>query len=335
VKYLIERGAQIDIFAAAQQNMIDVIRKWVEADADVVHAAGPDGQRALHFACSREVIDYLLEKGANIHARDIDHRATAAQWMVGDRRLLCHYLIDRGAEPDIFMVCALGDTDLVRSLLDADPDVVNKRIGQPDYPPVSLAPGLHIYVYTFGDNKSPHQIAHQHGHQSVYELLLERSSTQRRFIAACEVGDSNTAQLLLRGEPKIGEMLGYQDQRLLADAAWENNLEAVRVMLEAGFNTHVPGAEASTPLDRAAFHGFSDLVKLLLKYNPPLTLQNQYGASPLDSAIYGSVHSWRQEGDFPATVEALIQAGSKVNPTAVPSGNEAVDAVLRRYLNNS
>lgn len=335
VQYLIERGAQVDIFAAAQQNMIDVIRKLVEADPDLVHAKGPDGQRALHFARSREVIDYLLEKGADLHTRDIDHRATAAQWMIGDRPSLCRYLIDRGAEPDIFMVCALGDTDLVRNLLDANPDSVNKRIGQPDYLPVPLAPGLHIYVYTFGDNQSPHQIARQHGHQSVYELLLERSSVQRRFVAACERGDSSTAQSILRDEPKIAETLSYQDQRLLADAAWENDIEAVRVMLEAGFNPHVRGADASTPLDRAAFHGFNDLVKLLLKYNPPLTLQNQYGGRPLDSAIYGSVHSWRQEGNFPATAEALIEAGSKVNPTAVPSGNEAVDAVLRRYLNEN
>ncbi len=332
-QYLIERGAKVDVHAAAEQGMMDMLRQLIEADPTLVHAKGPDGQRPLHFARSREVIDFLLEQGANINARDVDHCGTAAQWMVDDRSQLCRYLLQRGAAVDIFMACALGDSDLVKTLLDADPDVINRRIGQENYPPVPLAPGRHIYVYTFGDNKSPHQIARKYGYHRLYQLLLERSSSQRQFVAACERADAETAGSILKANPNIAASLPDQDQRLLADAAWENELEAVRVMLEAGFDPHVRGADESTPLDRAAFHGFVDVVNLLLQHNPPLTLKNCYRGRPLESAIYGSVHSWRRDGDFPATVEALIQAGSKVAADSVPSGNEAVDTVLRRYLN--
>jgi ankyrin repeat protein len=253
--------------------------------------------------------------------------------MVDDRSQLCRYLLKRGAESDIFMACALGDTDLVKILLDADPDAVNRRIGQGNDPHVPRAPGMHIYMYTFGDNKSPHQVALKYGYRQLYQLLLERSSPQRQFVAACERADAETARSMLREFPNIAASLPDQDQRLLADAAWENELEAVRVMLEAGFDPHVRGADDSTPLDRAAFHGFSAVVNLLLQHKPPLTLHNQYGARPLDSAIYGSVHSWRRDGDFPATVEALIKAGSNVYPESFPSGNDGVDAVLLRYLN--
>lgn len=332
-QYLIERGAKVDIHAAVEQGMMDVIRELIAADPALVTAKGPDGQHPLHFACSIEVIDYLLEHGADIHARDVDHCGTAAQWMVDDRSRLCRYLIERGAEADIFMACALGDSDLVKTLLDADPDVINKRIGGGDYPPVPPAPGSHTYIYSLGNNKSPHQIARQHGYHKLYEMLLERSSPQRRFIAACERADTETARSILQEFPDIVASLPYQDQHVMVDAAWNNELAVVSVMLEAGFDPQMRGAEDSTPLDRAAFHGFSEVVKLLLHHNPPLTVHNKYGARPLDSAIYGSVHSWRRDGDFPATVEALIEAGSEVKPDSVPSGNDAVDAVLRRYLN--
>lgn len=332
-QYLIERGAKVDVHAAAEQGMMDVLREMIATDPTLLHAKGPDGQRPLHFARSIEVIDFLLEQGADINARDLDHCGTAAQWMVDDRSRLCRYLIERGAEADIFMACALGDSDLAKTLLDADPDVLNKRIGQADYPPVPPAPGRHIYFYSMGGNKSPHQVARQYGYHKLYRMLLERSSPQRRFVAACERADAETARSVLKEYPDIAASLPYQDQRILADAAWENEFEAVKAMLEAGFDPHVYGAEDSTPLDRAAFHGFIDVVNLLLQHDPLLAERNKHGARPLDSAIYGSVHSWRQDGDFPATVAALIQAGSKVDPNAVPSGNEDVDAVLRRYLN--
>lgn len=332
-RYLIEHGAVVDVHAAAEQGMMDRLRQLITADPTLVDAKGPDGQRPLHFARSTEVIDYLLEHGADINARDVDHCSTAAQWMVGDRPQLCRYLIQRGAEADIFMACALGDSNLVKTLLDADPDVLNRRIGQDDYPPVPRAPGLHMYAYTFGGNQSPHQIARRYGHQQLYHLLLERSSPQRRFVTACERADIETIRAMLREFPDMVASLPHQDQRLLADAAWENRFEAVRVMLEAGFDPHVRSSDESTPLDRAAFHGFIDVVNLLLQHNPPLTLRNSYGGRPLDSAIYGSVHSWRKDGDFPATVEALIKAGSEIRAESFPSGNEAVDAVLRRYLN--
>lgn len=67
-RYLMERGAQVDVHAVAEQGMMDVLRQLIEADPTLVHAQGPDGQRPLHFARSTEVIDYLLEKGADIDA---------------------------------------------------------------------------------------------------------------------------------------------------------------------------------------------------------------------------------------------------------------------------
>jgi ankyrin repeat protein len=226
------------------------------------------------------------------------------------------------------MLTRLGDIDRLKDLLNANPSLVDKRIGQADYPAVPLSPGGHIYLYSLGDNKSVHQIATEYGHQKLHELLLER-----RFVAACERGDTETVQTMLQSSPDLPCRLQPQDQRLLVDAAWENRLETVKLMLQAGFDPHAQSGDGSTALHSAAFHGFSEIVKLLLDYNPPLNLRNEYGARPLDSALYGTVHSWRHDGDFPATVEALLKAGSRPVSDAQSTGNAAVDVLLAPYLN--
>ena len=50
--YLIERGAHVDIHAAARLGMFDRLKSLVEADAGLVRARGGDGQTPLHFAAS-------------------------------------------------------------------------------------------------------------------------------------------------------------------------------------------------------------------------------------------------------------------------------------------
>ncbi|MEO8611004.1 MAG: ankyrin repeat domain-containing protein [Chloroflexota bacterium] len=332
VAYLIGRGATVDIHAAVAQGMTDILEKLLTADPELVDAKGPDGQRPLHFARSTAMIDFLLDHGADINARCVDHCGTAAQYRVAEHPDLARHLLQRGAQPDIFMVCALGDTTLVKTLLDADAEVVNKRIGDADYPPVPPAPGGHIYTYNLGSNRSPHQIAQKFGQDAVYQLLLEHSSLTRRFVAACERADLETMQSILRDTPDIAKSLSDGDQRLLVDAAGANHAAGVKVLLEIGFDPHAANREGMTALHSAAFHGFAPLVKLLLQYDPQLDRKNNYGGTPLSTAVYGVTHSWRHDSDFPATIEALIAAGSKVEPEWIPSGNAAIDAILRRAL---
>ena len=59
-------------------------RAMLAEDPARVHERGGDGQTPLHFARSRAVVDLLLDAGADIDARDVDHRSTAAEWMLGD-----------------------------------------------------------------------------------------------------------------------------------------------------------------------------------------------------------------------------------------------------------
>ncbi|HET7560026.1 MAG TPA: ankyrin repeat domain-containing protein [Limnochordia bacterium] len=327
---LIKRGAKIDIHAAAGLGRLDLVRELVAADPALVNAKGGDGQRPLHFAATTKIIDFLLDHGAEIDARDLDHLGTPAQYKVREPEL-CRHLIRRGAAVDIFMACALGDVELARRVLDADPDCITARIGDGGYPPVPDAPGGHIYFYKLAPGHTPHQVATRLAPQAVYDLLMARSPAVQRLLAACDRADAAAVRRLLAETPDLLTKLDPDQRGAMAAAAWENRLEAVRVMLDAGFDPHWEGAERSTPLERAAWHGFADVVGLLLERDPkpPLEHRNQYGATPLGMCLHGSQHSWRKDGDHAAVAEMLIAAGAAL-PDRI-SGSDAVAAVLRRH----
>src|SRR5215470_17243465 len=143
VEFLTERGAELDAHAASRLGMIAKLRELVAADPSVVHARGGDGQTPLHFASTVEVAEFLLANGAAIDARDVDHESTPAQYMLRvtqarhfprDRQDIARYLVAQGCQTDIFMAAALGDLELVRRHLDADPDCIRTRVSEKYFP---------------------------------------------------------------------------------------------------------------------------------------------------------------------------------------------------------
>lgn len=120
--------------------------------------------------------------------------------------------------------------------------------------------------------------------------------------------------------------------RRVRTRAQDLNLDAVRRMLEAGWPADARGQHGGTALHWAAFHGGTDLVRLILHFKPPLeVVDGAYNATPLFWALYGSEHGWsRQTGDYVGTVKALLQAGAKP-PTNI-AGSPAVQAVLRELV---
>ena len=97
--YLIERGAEVDAWAAAGLGMRDRLAAIVSADPPVVDRPGPDGMWPLHYAASPGIARFLIDSGADIDARCIDHHGTAAQWGLGFTNMeLTRFLLDEGAE---------------------------------------------------------------------------------------------------------------------------------------------------------------------------------------------------------------------------------------------
>jgi hypothetical protein len=329
--YAIKRGAFVDIHAAARLGMIDRVRELIASDPKLVNARGGDGQTPLHFASTIDIAAYLLDQGADIDARDVDHESTPAQYMIDDRQDVARYLIQRGCKTDILMAAALGDIDLVRRHLDADPTSIRMCVSAEFFPMVSLKSGGTIYQWKLGWYLSPHRVARKWGHDEVYKLLMDRSPDEVKLIEACWLGDEATLQALGASRPDLARRLPAADQRQVAHAARNNETAVVCAMLKAGLPVDARSQHNATVLHWAAFHGNCEMVNAILPLGPPLeATDSDFNGTPLGWAIYGSENGWSsQTGDFSATVEVLIQAGACL-PEQL-GDTEVVREVLRRH----
>jgi ankyrin repeat protein len=330
--YLISRGAVVDIHAAARLGMIDRIREFLAADPQLVHARGGDGQFPLHFASTVEIASLLLDSGADIDARDIDHESTALQYMVSirpHRHDVAKYLISRGAHTDILAASALGDLASVERILNDDPETIRITVNERHFPKRDPRAGGSIYFFGFGFTRSPHMIAHQFGHTAVFDLLMQRSAPWLRLVQAAEIGDESLAQQILQQHPTIFSRLAATAARRIVGVALRNNTRALELLLGYGWPPNATLENNQTALHYAAWHGNLAMAQALLQHNATVNVfETEHGGSPLGWALHGSLNSWeRDKGDYPAVVKALLAAGADIpKPEGRPL--EAAEEVL-------
>jgi Ankyrin repeats (3 copies)/Ankyrin repeat len=329
-EYAIRRGAMVDAHAAARLGFLDTLRGLLAANPARAHERGGDGQTPLHFASNVPIAELLLQHGADVDARDLDHGSTPVQWMIRERQDVAKHLVKRGCKTDILMAAALGDIELVRRHLDTDPESIRMRVTSEYFPMIDHRAGGTIYQWTLGWYVSAHDVARQFGHESVLSLLMDRSPADVKLVAECWRANGSAVREILKQNPGLAARLPAPYLQDVARAARNNNLPALRVLLEAGLLVDSYSQNA-TPLHWAAFHGNAEMTRVILRYNPPLELADPgYQSTPLGWAIYGSVNGWHREtGDYPATVEALLKAGAKIPEKF--GGTEAVNEVIRRF----
>lgn len=340
---LIARGAVVDIFAAAHLGMFDRIRELVEADRSLVTARGGDGKTALHCATRLDIAEYLLDRGAAIDARDVDHGSTAAQYLIRDAPRVVRMLVDRSAWFDVFIAVGLRDRALVERCLREDPESLDHRTWQGRYTtpgsgePTPETAAYHrgdIYRWVFGHNVSVVDAARMLGFDDMVDLLLAHATPAQKLLAACAAADRAAAEAVVSEHPDVVSTLSPGQSRLIADRGHANDTAAVTLMLDLGFNALVPGPDNFEAIRWAVFLGNAELTRRLLQHNPPLnTPDRSYGGTLLGNCLYGAVCGWGADsGDFVTTVQLLLDAGEEVKPRFLPTGVEDLDAMLRAAL---
>jgi ankyrin repeat protein len=334
---LIAAGAIPDACAAAHLGRTDLLSRMIADDPTRVHERGGDGQTPLHFASSRAVIDLLLDAGADIDARDVDHRSTAAEWMLEQKRGagrfdLAGYLVERGASVDIFLAAALGLTDKVRAMLRENPKLLDLRTAEGNYaekPPSSY----HIYMWTIGDSRSPLDVAAQFEQPETIAAMLEFASPLQRLLLACRRGDEASARALLRENPGIVGSMTLGDHRAITNAAWNGDGRAVALMSDLGFDPRIEGHDGGTALHCAAWQGSVETVAVLLRRRDArelLTIKDShYGATPLGWCFHGSRFG-NTSHDHVGIAKLLLEAGARPGPGPVEA-SPAVEAVLASW----
>jgi hypothetical protein len=342
---LIERGATVDVFAAAHLGMFDRLRALVDADPALVHARGGDGKTALHSARTVEIARYLLDRGADIDARDVDHESTAAQYLVRDVPDVARLLVDRGAWFDIYLAIGLRDRALVERCLRDDPHALDHRTGQGLYavahngrtPATREAIGNRrgdTYRWVFDHHISPVGAAVLLGFDDMVALLLAHASPVQRLLAACATADRLGAERIVAEHPGLVAGLTPEQQRLIAERAYAGDTAGVALMMDLGFDVRATGPDRADALHWAGFLGNVDMLHVLLRRDPAIGVRDgSYGGTPLQGCIHGAVHGWRRaEGDFPDAARLLLAAGERIEAADLPTGRDDLDAVLRDHL---
>jgi ankyrin repeat protein len=328
--YAIERGARLDAHSAARLGRLGTLRELLAGDPTLVHARGGDGQTPLHCASTIEVADALIAAGADLNARDVDHESTPAQYMMRDRHPIARHLVASGCETDLLMTAALGDLERTREHLDADPARIGMRVNPEWFPKINPKAGGTIYNWTLDTHASAHQMAKRFGHGDVLELLFERTPPVDRVLEACWIEDESATRRFRAAVPDLAGALTVDQRQFLAHAARNNQTTAVRLMLECGLPVDSRGQHRGTPLHWAAFHGNADMVREILRFNPPLEATDQdFKATPIGWAIYGSENGWyASTGRHPEVVELLLGAGAR-RPETI-GGTPAVREAMRK-----
>ncbi|HYW49174.1 MAG TPA: hypothetical protein VE861_01140 [Gemmatimonadaceae bacterium] len=329
---LLAAGAVPDACAAAHLDRHDILAALLRAEPARAMERGGDGQTPLHFARSQRVADLLLDAGADIDARDVDHRATPAHWMLerargAGRYDLAQHLVARGASTDIFLAAALGLTDRVVTMLQQDPALLDARTGVGSYgeqPPSSH----HITYWTIGAHRSPLDVAAQFGHDDTLAAMLPFSKPAQRLRLACRRADAVGARALLRADPQLVTSLDAGDQRAITDAAWNGDAAAVAVMLDVGFDPAAPGQDTGSALHCAAWQGSPGTVAVLLASpaGRALLLQRDdcHHSTPLGWCCHGSLYG-PKHGRFAEVARLLLAAGA---PAEERDASDEVEEVM-------
>jgi ankyrin repeat protein len=322
---------------------------------------------ALYFAASRGNVPLtrlLLERGARpndgesiYHAAEHDHRACL------------ELLVAHGADPSVadatwgntplyFLVTSYGEDSRARVLggmrwlleHGANPDVPSREVRETPLHAAARVPGsepLIDLLLEFGadtgrtraDGATPYAVAMRHGRQAIAaHLAAHGAPTATRpldhFLAACLAGDEPGARTLLATHPGLMEKFGADEHGRLASAAAENRTDAVRLMLELGFDPARESTWAGTPLHHASWHGYVDITRALLAAGAPVNARDrEFGCSPLGWACHGSQHAHGTPAHYQEIVDQLIENGATreaaMNRWGEPPEQMATEAIAR------
>jgi ankyrin repeat protein len=244
-QHLIDRGAEVDVCAAARLGDVETLRRLLAADAKRVHERGGDGRQPLHFATTAAVVDLLIGRGAAIAGRCVDHHSTPLMYAARDHHEAARALLAHGAEPDVFAAAGLDDVAMLDGLLAADPGSANQRINEGR---LATPPGTWlIYAWTFGVG----------------------SGDQRPTVlhAAASGGHAACCRRLLDAGADPAARGGYDDGTPLHFAAWNGRPATIRLLVDAGAEIDVESGanHEATPLGWAVVAGQVEATRALIE----------------------------------------------------------------------
>src|SRR5581483_680260 len=341
--------------ASRAEGLLAVARLLIDAGADPT--AQTSGARAAWtpLRCviasansgpsNRPLAELLLERGAIPNDHDL-YLAGFAH----DRHQLLLLLIAKTpslaevAEQALAAPVSNDDTESARMLLTAgaDPHRYRDDEGQP-VPIVwaALAAGCgREFVELLldqradpnaagADGRTPYQVATAGGQTELADLLrrhgaADTATSSDRFLSACRRADRPEAEQMLNAEPGLLERLSDEERAAIFRAAEHGDTAAVGLMLDLGFPLETRGDDGGTALHAAAYNGSAETVRLLLARGADVEARDTtWNDTPLGWAVVGSGERPRTNNaaDWIETTRTLLEHGASTKEISLGPDN--------------
>jgi len=380
---LVKAGAKVDepsrlgvrpLHLAIANEDIDDVRLLLGAGADPNSADGT-GETCLMMAARSgrdDIVDALLERGAQVDLRDKGYAQTAL--MVAAREghaSIVKTLLSRGAKADAQSLAGKTPAWRLPSQNSGSKGAGIIRGGWPERGERDSIPGA----------KTPLLYAARENHPDIVAMLLDAGAPIEQadadgvtpLLIAVLNGACDTARLLIERGANVNAMDWYGQTPLFSAVDWRNldvpgptrdngvdragALEFIQLLLDKGANVNARTKESlpirrwvlrlgslswadhtgQTPFFRAAFSGDVTVMRLLLKYGADAKIATFGGTTPMMAAagVNWTVAQTYDEGPA-ALLEAVKicwEQGNDVN--AVNSmGMQAIHAAANRGSND-
>lgn len=242
---LVKHGARLGPHELAGLGRIEDLATLLKQQPDAYKESGGDGCTPLHFAANAETVDVLLDAGANIEARDIDHYSTPLHYLARPRPAAARRLIERGAQHDLFSAIVCGAREAVEEHIAKDSSWQHQRITNDAYPAPSdgSIPGAcNILHYSVGYQATPLHAAVKSCDLEMIDLLAEHG-----------------IDINLRGD--------YDECTAMHMAAWHDNVAAAERLLKYGAEIDMNSGDlhSNTPLGWAIIAGSPNMAHWLIR----------------------------------------------------------------------
>ncbi len=309
------------LHCAAHRGFLDIVRLLLDAGADVNAVEGNfSHSMPLHWAATGghlEVTQLLVDRGAQLEVKDNWYNLTPVGWAtiiklslsdcsIGDRyQKIREYLLSIGAQLDIFSGVALNQSDFVRSLIEANPEILTHRLGfaKNESRPLHFAveekmtqmvellleKGADLNAQN-GWGITPLCLATVADNQTIIELLMAKNA-QVDLATAIVAGQWKQAQALLDAQPTL-----ISEKPLLIHYTIQQGLvSATSWLLERGVDINIRAryklgdhVASLTPLHAAIKAERVEIARILLESGADVNAKTigELEITPLRGAVF-------------------------------------------------